>query len=115
MDTANQFIVTLCQPEILTKIILRDASLSASIVNVSVVPPCNLGNKGLLVIIFLLFIVLCRHFIFNVKVQGRRYLIYVAGILIATNLSGNFSFFFYKINVLKPVDSCVRRRPKKPF
>lgn len=44
MDTANQFIVTPCQPEILIKIILRDASLSALIVNVSIVPPCNLGE-----------------------------------------------------------------------
>lgn len=44
MDTANQFKVTLCQPEIMTKINLSDPSLNASIVNVSIVPLCNLGE-----------------------------------------------------------------------
>lgn len=42
-------------------------------------------------IIFLLFIVPCRHFIFNIKIQGRRYLIYAAGILMAADLR---PFFF---------------------
>lgn len=50
-------------------------------------------------------------FIIIIKIQGRRYPIYLADMLMATNLRP--FFLFYKIDVLKPVNSCFRKRSKK--